>query len=218
MQASPGPYFPSSLCCYANIRGLDATLNAGPVRSVAEISGGRNDQNCVVRYRDTARCHQLLQCSGAWSNAVFDTPLHADRDQAALIAVTVTQSLLSNTRVLSVRCQLHDISRTCRTHGIAKRRILCRVSWDSAVGTVTGQEFNDRGRVGVRIPVRERILTYSYLTDRLWGHLSFVSNGNRELSLGGKAAGAWRWPVTCNQCREQGHVDLYIHYPYVFMD
>jgi hypothetical protein len=30
---------------------------------------------------------------------------------------------------------------------------------------------------------------------------------------GGKAAGAWSWPLTSNHCRGQENVDLYIHSP-----
>jgi hypothetical protein len=30
---------------------------------------------------------------------------------------------------------------------------------------------------------------------------------------GGKAAGAWSWPLTSNWCRGQENVDIYIHSP-----
>jgi hypothetical protein len=38
-----------------------------------------------------------------------------------------------------------------------------------------------------------------------------------DISSGGKAAGAWSWPLNSNYCRGQEYVDLYIHSPYIFM-
>jgi hypothetical protein len=34
---------------------------------------------------------------------------------------------------------------------------------------------------------------------------------------GGKAAGAWSWPLASNWSRGQENVDLYIHSPHAFM-
>jgi hypothetical protein len=34
---------------------------------------------------------------------------------------------------------------------------------------------------------------------------------------GGKAAGAWSWPLTSIHCRGQENMNLYIHSPYAFM-
>jgi hypothetical protein len=62
-------------------------------------------------------------------------------------------------------------------------------SWDSVVGIATGYGLGDRG-VRVRIPVGSRILYFPRRPDRLWGPSSSFS--------GGKAAGAWSWPLTSN--------------------
>jgi hypothetical protein len=45
------------------------------------------------------------------------------------------------------------------------------------------------------------------------GPLSLLSNGYRGLFPRGKAAGAWRWPLTSIQCRSQECVDLHLHFP-----
>jgi hypothetical protein len=37
--------------------------------------------------------------------------------------------------------------------------------------------------------------------------------GSEGYFPGGKAAGAWSWPLTSNLCRDQEYVDLYIHSP-----
>jgi hypothetical protein len=49
--------------------------------------------------------------------------------------------------------------------------------------------------------------------DRLWVPPNRLYNVYRELFPGGKAAGAWSWPLTSNSCRGQENVDLYIHSP-----
>jgi hypothetical protein len=50
-----------------------------------------------------------------------------------------------------------------------------------------------------------------------WGRPSLLSNGYRGSFPGGKAAGAWSWPFIYNHCRVKESVDLYIHFPYVFL-
>jgi hypothetical protein len=63
-------------------------------------------------------------------------------------------------------------------------------SYDSVVGIATGYGLDDRG-IGVRVPVGARIFSSPCRPDRLWGPPSL-------LFPGGKAAGAWSWPLTSN--------------------
>jgi hypothetical protein len=50
--------------------------------------------------------------------------------------------------------------------------------------------------------------------DRLRDPPSLLSNGYQGLfPWGGKAAGAWSWPLTSIQCRGQQCVELYLHSP-----
>ena len=46
--------------------------------------------------------------------------------------------------------------------------------------------------------------------DRPWGPPSRLCNGYRVFP-GGKAAGAWRWPLTPFECRGQEGVELYLY-------
>jgi hypothetical protein len=71
------------------------------------------------------------------------------------------------------------------------------VSRDSAVGIATGYGLDD-WEVGVRVPVGSRIITSPCRPDMLWGPPNLLYNGYRELFPGGKAAGAWSWPLTSN--------------------
>jgi hypothetical protein len=68
-------------------------------------------------------------------------------------------------------------------------------SRNSAVGIATGYRLGDRD-VGVRVPVGSRIFTSSCRPDRLWGPPNLLYNGYWGLFHGGKAAGAWSWPLT----------------------
>jgi membrane-associated phospholipid phosphatase len=76
----------------------------------------------------------------------------------------------------------------------------CR-SRGSAVGIATGYGLDDRG-VGVRVPVGSRIFSSPLCPDRLWGLPNDHSKGYGGGSFpGGKAVGAWSWPLTSNYCR-----------------
>jgi hypothetical protein len=68
-------------------------------------------------------------------------------------------------------------------------------SRDSSVGIATGHGLDGRG-VWVRVPVGSRIFSSPRRPDRLWGPPNILSNGYRDSFLGGKAAGAWSWPLT----------------------
>jgi hypothetical protein len=71
------------------------------------------------------------------------------------------------------------------------------VSRDSAVGIATGYGLDDWA-VGVRVPVGSRMLTSPCCPDRLWGPPNLLYNGYRGFFPGGKAVGAWSWPLTSN--------------------
>jgi hypothetical protein len=70
-------------------------------------------------------------------------------------------------------------------------------SWDSTVSTATGYRLDDR-EVGVRVPVGLRIFTSPCRPERLWCPPNLLYNGYRGFIPGGKAAGAWNWPLTSN--------------------
>jgi hypothetical protein len=70
-------------------------------------------------------------------------------------------------------------------------------SRDSAVGIATGYGLED-WEVGVWVPVWSRIFTSPCRPDRHWGPPNLLHKGYRELFPGGKAAGAWSWPLTSN--------------------
>jgi hypothetical protein len=81
----------------------------------------------------------------------------------------------------------------------AEKTPLQMYSWsrDSAVGIATGYGMDD-WEVGVWVPVGSRIFTSPCCPDRLWGPPNLLYNGYQELFPGGKAAGAWSWPLTSN--------------------
>jgi hypothetical protein len=71
-------------------------------------------------------------------------------------------------------------------------------SRDSSVGIATTYGLDDRG-VGVRVSVgSSRILSSPNRPDRLWDTPNLLSNGFWGSFPGGKAAGAWSWPLTSN--------------------
>jgi hypothetical protein len=66
-----------------------------------------------------------------------------------------------------------------------------------SVTVTTGYGLDD-WEVGVRVPVGSRIFTSPCCPGRLWGPPNLLYNGYRGLFPGGKAAGAWSWPLTSN--------------------
>jgi hypothetical protein len=75
--------------------------------------------------------------------------------------------------------------------------LACTVSRDSAACIATGYGL-DEWEVGVRVPVGSRIFTSPCCPGRLWGPPNLLYNGYLEIFPGGKAAGAWSWPLTSN--------------------
>jgi hypothetical protein len=73
----------------------------------------------------------------------------------------------------------------------------CIRSRDSVVCIASSYGLDDRG-VGVRVPVGSRIFFSPNRPDRLWGPPNLLFNGYRGSFPGGKAAGAWSWPLTSN--------------------
>jgi len=48
-------------------------------------------------------------------------------------------------------------------------------------------------------------------------HPASYPTDTEGLFPGGKAAGAWSWPLTSLYCRGQKCVELYLHHQYIFM-
>jgi hypothetical protein len=80
------------------------------------------------------------------------------------------------------------------------------VGRDSSVGIAT--------RYGVDGPGIESqwVKIFCTCSDRPWGPPSFFYNGYRVF-LGGKVAGAWRWPPTTSSAEVKERVKLYIYSP-----
>ena len=55
--------------------------------------------------------------------------------------------------------------------------------------------------------------TFRTRPDRPWGPPSLLYNGYRVFP-GGKAAGAWRWPLTPSSAKVKERVQLYLYYPF----
>jgi hypothetical protein len=100
------------------------------------------------------------------------------------------------------RSQMDIERKTCDIRAWKKYLFLDMSSTNiSVVGIATTYGLDDRG-VGVRVPVGTIIFSSPHPPDRL----QWVPGGSFP---GGKAAGAWSWPLTSNYCRGQENVDLY---------
>jgi hypothetical protein len=78
---------------------------------------------------------------------------------------------------------LKHIFRTLINCGVSTvlQRSPCNLrSWDSIIGTATGQGLDDRG-FGVRVLVGSRIFSSPRRADRFWDPPNLVSNRYREL-------------------------------------
>jgi hypothetical protein len=71
------------------------------------------------------------------------------------------------------------------------------VSWDSAVGIATGYGLDGRG-VGVRVPVGQDFCLFRVIQTGSGAHPASYPIGTGGSFPGGKAAGAWSWPLTSN--------------------
>jgi hypothetical protein len=85
-------------------------------------------------------------------------------------------------------------------------------SLSRAVCITTGNGLDDR-RVGVRVQVGSRIVTFPYRSDRPWGPHSLLAIGQRRLIPGKKAAGVWSSQLISYLRLGQENKDLYIHSP-----
>jgi hypothetical protein len=79
----------------------------------------------------------------------------------------------------------------------------CKGSRDSSLGIATGYGLDNWG---VEFSLLHNVQTGS-------GAHSAYPMGTGVSFRGSKAAGAWSWPLTSNQCRDQENVDLYIYCP-----
>jgi hypothetical protein len=93
--------------------------------------------------------------------------------------------------------EFHGFLSVIHVHVIQAEIFRSYRSRDSAVGIVTGYGLDDGG-FGVRGPVGSRIFSSPSRADRLWGLPNLLPNGYRGFFPrgGGKAAGAWSWPLT----------------------
>jgi hypothetical protein len=56
-----------------------------------------------------------------------------------------------------------------------------------------------------------QLLNFTCRQTDMLKHTSLLSNEYHGTFPGGKAAGAWSWALTFNQCRGQENINLYIH-------
>jgi hypothetical protein len=86
-------------------------------------------------------------------------------------------------------------------------------SQGTSVGIATSYRL-DNGGVGVRVSIGA-IFSLFYTSSRPVLGLTHPSYwmGTGTSFPGGKATGAWSWPLTSNWCRGQENKDLYMHSP-----
>jgi hypothetical protein len=83
---------------------------------------------------------------------------------------------------------------------------LSYISQYRVVSIATSYQLDTRG-VRVRVPVGSRISLLHVV------HPTSYPMGTMGSYPGGKAAGAWSWPLTSSLCWGQENLDLYIHSP-----
>jgi hypothetical protein len=86
-------------------------------------------------------------------------------------------------------------------------------SWHSAVKQPKSQWLR-AGRSGARVPAGAGNFLSTTASRLAPGPIQPISQWvPGAISLGGKAAGAWSWPLTSIYCRGQEYVELYIYSP-----
>jgi hypothetical protein len=84
------------------------------------------------------------------------------------------------------------------------------INLDSSVGIETSFGLDDWG-VGVRVWYGQKVSLLHVVQTGSGAHPASYRMGTGDSFPGGKAAGAWSWPLNSNKYRGQENVDLYIH-------
>jgi hypothetical protein len=85
-------------------------------------------------------------------------------------------------------------------------------SRDGSVGIALGYVLDYRSS-GVRFPPGAGNFSFHrQVQNGSWAHPASYPMGTRCSFPGGKAAGAWSWPLTSISCRGQEWVELYLYY------
>jgi hypothetical protein len=87
-------------------------------------------------------------------------------------------------------------------------------SRDSSVGIALGYGLDDRGS-RVRFPAgAENFSLHHRVQNGFGAHPASYPMDNKGSFPGGKATGAWSWPLSI-YCRSQERVELYLHSPHM---
>jgi hypothetical protein len=109
-------------------------------------------------------------------------------------------------------CNVHEVISVSLVETYFCEIITFMRSRDSVVGIATGYGLDDQG-VGVRVPVGQEFSILHVVQTGFGVHPTSYPMGTGGSFPGGKAAGAWSWPLTSSYFRGQENVDLYIHSP-----